>query len=110
MTRHAKFEDPNFDQPMLGNESSQAPSNTGNAGSSDLPSSDVARIIRSHEAQLFAIPGVKSIGEGRGPIGDPAIEIGIAHAGVTKLLPRSLDGVEVITHTVGEVDAYLRKK
>jgi hypothetical protein len=54
----------------------------------------------------MSIPGVKSVGEGRGAIGDAAIEVGIENASVAKKLPKTVDGIEIITRVIGEVDAY----
>lgn len=100
MPSKKQFEDPTFDNPPVVGE--DTPSEHGD----DLPMSAVAEVLQRHEARLMAIPGVKSVGEGRGSIGDPAIEVGVAHAGVAQSVPRTVDGVEVVTRVVGEVDAY----
>jgi len=103
MPRKRKFEDPTFDNPPTGG--GDMPFEPGD----DLPVSEVASVLRRHEARLMAIPGVKSVGEGRGPLGEPAIEVGIAHPGVAQAVPPTLDGVELVTRVVGEVEAYARK-
>jgi hypothetical protein len=103
MPKKIKFEDPTFDNPPTGG--SETPSEPGD----DLPPSKVGVVLQQHEARLMAIPGVKSIGEGRGPVGDPVIEVGIAHPGVAESVPHSLGGIEVVTRVIGEVDAYGKK-
>ena len=74
----------------------------------DAPPAGVQDILRKHESRLLAISGVKGIREGLGPIGNPVIEVYIAHPGVARSIPRILDGVDVVTKVVGEIDAYLR--
>jgi hypothetical protein len=103
MPKKVKFEDPTFDTP---------PASGGDMSlehGADLPVSEVGSVLQRHEARLMASPGVKSVGEGRGPVGDPVIEVGIAHEGVAKSLPRTLDGIELVTRVVGEVEAYAQK-
>ena len=96
MPNNERFEDPTFDPTF------DPAAKSANSGL-DLPLSAVGAVIQKYEIRLFAIPGVKSVGEGSGPIGDPAIEIGIAHPGVA--VPTTLDGVPVVTRVIGEVDA-----
>lgn len=99
-----KFEDPSFDAP---------PSEAGAVRyepREETPLSGVQAILRKHEARLMAIAGVKGVGEALGPIGNPVLEVYIAHPGVARLVPRKVDGVEVVTKIVGEIDAFLRRK
>lgn len=102
MPRGPKFEDPPFDHPPEGG--GEVPFQP----RPNAPASATAAILRKHEAQLLAMPGVKGAGESAGPIGEPVIEVFVADAGAAKAVPRSLDGVEVVTRIVGEVDAYQR--
>ncbi len=54
----------------------------------------------------MAIPGVRSVGETSGSTGGNAIEIGVTAAAVVRSLPKTIDGVEVVTRVVGDVEAY----
>jgi hypothetical protein len=98
-----QFEDPTFDEPPAdGGEVAYQPA--------DSPSeSPVGAVLHKHEAQLRMIPGVKGVGESLGPIGEPVIQVFIAHAGVAKALPQTLDGIGVMHEVVGEIDAYAGK-
>jgi len=102
MPRKHQFEEPSFDAPLSGGGA------VPDAPQDDAPPSGVQAILRKHEARLMAISGVKGIGEGLGPIGNPVIEVYIAHPGVARSIPRKLDGVDVVTKVVGAIDAYLR--
>lgn len=100
MPKKERFEDPTFDAAF---DATGVPADPG----LDAPLSAIGAVIQKHEARLFAIPGVKSVGEGSGPVGDPAIEVGIAHPGV--VVPAALDGVPVVVRVIGEVDAQTPK-
>ncbi len=104
MPRKQRFEDPSFENPP--SEGGAVPYEPPD----ETPPSGVQTILRKHEARLMSITGVKGIGEGLGPIGDPVIEVYIAHPGVARSVPRKLDGVDVVTKVVGEVDAYLPRR
>jgi hypothetical protein len=100
MPRKPMFENPSFDNPPTGRgEVSYQPQEP-------PATSAIANVLRKHEARLMAIPGVKGVGESFGPVGNPAIQVFIAHSGVAPSIPPVLDGVEVVTTVVGEVDAY----
>jgi hypothetical protein len=94
-----RFEDPTFNIPP--DEGGDRSAEQGQ----DLPLSAVGATIQWYVARLMKIPGVRSVGEGFGRAGDPAIEVGIAHPEVAQSLPSTLDGIEVVTRVVGEVDA-----
>jgi hypothetical protein len=102
MPRKHQFEEPFFDVPLSGG--GAVPYEP----QDNAPPSDMQVILRKHEAHLMAISGVKGIGEGLGPVGNPAIEVYITHPGVARSIPRKLEGVDVVTKVVGEIDAYLR--
>jgi hypothetical protein len=100
MPKKNNFEDPTFENDLAGEGIvPYAPVESESA-------SRISEVLRRHEARLMAIPGVKSIGEGSGSTGEPAIEVGLAHAGAARLVPHKLEGIEVVTRVVGEVDAY----
>jgi len=100
MARQRQFEDPTFGEPRPG--SGAVPYEP----TVREPTSRVGKILQRETPRLMAIPGVRSVGETRGPIGESAIEIGVVTASVERSLPKSIDGVEVVTRVVGEVEAY----
>lgn len=100
MSKQRPFEDPTFDTPPLGGGAVPYEPEV------QPPRSRVGKTLQLETARLMAIPGVRSVGEARGPIGDAAIEIGVADASVLKSLPKSIDGIPVITRIIGDVEAY----
>jgi hypothetical protein len=101
MCAKRQYEDPTFDDNAPG-EGGVVPYQPAES----TPRSHVGQVLRREESRLMSIPGVKSVGEGRGAIGDAAIEVGIENASVAKKLPKTVDGIEIITRVIGEVDAY----
>ncbi|HEX6983750.1 MAG TPA: hypothetical protein VF170_00165 [Planctomycetaceae bacterium] len=98
-----KFEDPRFeDPPTEGGAVQYEPA-------ARAASSRAGAALRRYSDRLMMIPGVKSVGEGRGAVGEPSIEVGVAHSGVIKDLPKRLDGIEVVARVIGEVDAYAER-
>lgn len=63
----------------------------------------------NHEAALFAVPGVTSVGIGFGPAGQEALTVGVVDAGVAAALPSEIDGFPVVVMVTGEVDALPRR-
>lgn len=57
------------------------------------------------EAQLFAIPGVVSVGIGAGPTGGTVIAVGVMDAGVGARLPREVEGRALVVDVTGPIDA-----
>ena len=100
MARQRQFEDPTFGEPHPG--SGAVPYEP----QEREPTSRVGKILHRETSRLMAIPGVRSVGETRGAIGESAIEIGVVSASVVRALPKSIDGVEVVTRVVGDVEAY----
>ncbi|MDQ3332873.1 MAG: hypothetical protein M3552_19855 [Planctomycetota bacterium] len=100
MPKKFQFDEPSFD----------SPSSDGGAvfyePAPDRVSSRVSSTLRKHEARLLEIDGVRSVGECQGTLGDDAIEIGVTDAGAAKRVPRTIDGISVVTRIIGEVDAY----
>jgi hypothetical protein len=72
------------------------------------PSGQAETVRRRHEASLLAIPGVTMVSVGQGPIGEPAIRIGVRDASVLPRLPATLDGLPVVPVVTGPIDALPR--
>lgn len=100
MARQRQFEDPPFGEPPAG--SGAVPYEP----KESAPSSRVGKILQRETSRLMAIPGVRSVGETSGATGGSAIEIGVTAAAVVRSLPKNIDGVEVVTRVVGDVEAY----
>ena len=68
---------------------------------------DIRQVKAAHEAGLLALPGVVSVGVGRGPSGQAQIVIGLDRRRPRTLarLPRTLGGYEVRVEIVGPVKA-----
>lgn len=60
------------------------------------------------EAALFAIEGVRGVGEGRDAIGEPAWIAYVVDRSVAARLPARLAGRAVIAEVTGEIDALPR--
>ncbi len=73
------------------------------------PQGVLERLLASEGARLLAIPGVTSVGIGRGPAGGEALWIGVVDAGVAARLPLDIGGVPVVVKVTGEVDALPRR-
>jgi hypothetical protein len=71
----------------------------------DAPPTALGRVSASDEARLLAIPGVTSVGLGRGPAGGEAVVIGVLDAGVAARLPSEIAGLPVVIEVTGEVNA-----
>ena len=71
----------------------------------DAQPAALGRVPASEEARLLAIPGVTSVGLGRGPAGGEAVVIGVVDPGVAARLPSEVAGVPVVVEITGEVNA-----
>jgi hypothetical protein len=60
------------------------------------------------EAALLAIAGVRGVGEGRDPIGEPAWIAYVIDRATAARLPPRLAGRPVIAEVTGEIDALAR--
>lgn len=60
-----------------------------------------------HEQELMAMPGVVSVGIGRGPDGEQAIIVGLEEAlpDTQENLPKRLEGYPVYTRIIGPIKA-----
>lgn len=65
----------------------------------------VGKVIAAHHDELMDRPGVNMIGETLDMTGRPAILIGVKSAKALKGLPKSIDGIPVVTQVIGEIDA-----
>ncbi len=65
----------------------------------------VVAVKNKHEKRIMAIPGVQGVGVTKNQIGDDAIAVYVKEKAVIGTLPKSLDGYEVETVVVGEIDA-----
>lgn len=68
--------------------------------------SDPARAAA--EAALFAIAGVRGVGEGRDALGEPAWIAYVVDRATVARLPARLSGRAVIAEVTGEIDALPR--
>ncbi len=68
---------------------------------------DIEQVKDKHAARLLALPGVVSVGIGRGPDGGKAIVVGLdrPRPETETKLPRLLDGYPVRTEVIGPVRA-----
>ncbi|HEX9626162.1 MAG TPA: hypothetical protein VGA00_04430 [Acidiferrobacterales bacterium] len=64
----------------------------------------IQEVKAKHAPALMQLPGVVSVGIGRGPDGRPAIVVGLDRERPETLeqLPRSLDGHPVLSEVVGQ--------
>lgn len=64
-------------------------------------------VKRQNEADLMALPGVVSVGIGRGPNGQPAIIVGMETVapGMTPKMPSEIGGYPVVIQTAGKLKA-----
>ncbi len=64
-------------------------------------------VKRQNEAQLMALPGVVSVGVGRGPDGQPAIIVGMETPAAARApeVPKELGGYPVVVQTTGKLKA-----
>ncbi|MCS6855670.1 MAG: hypothetical protein NZ523_13095 [Elioraea sp.] len=60
------------------------------------------------EAALFAVEGVRGVGEGRDALGEPAWIAYVVDRAVAARLPARLAGRAVIAEVTGEIDALPR--
>lgn len=113
MPKKFQFEEPDFDSPPIGDDASRGTSAVESGiveyHPDESPAAGAEAVLRRHEAELMAIPGVKGVGRGLGPVGQDCIEVYLAYAGAAKGLPKQIEGVPVSTTVVGEVDAYSAK-
>jgi hypothetical protein len=100
MPRKQRFEDPAFEE---------TPSTAGAVYYQPPDESTSDSVLRRHEAELMALPGVRGVGETRNDIGDPAIMVYLTNQGAASKVPSQLEGLEVVTSVVGEVDAYRKQ-
>jgi hypothetical protein len=68
--------------------------------------SELESIIRRHEANLLAIPGVTMISHRMVEPGRETIMIGVIDAGVLVRLPSELEGVPVRGEVIGPIEAF----
>jgi hypothetical protein len=97
MPRKSQFEDPTFEETTAAAGAVQYQPQEGLSADT---------VLRRHEAELMALPGVKGVGETRNEIGDPAIMVYLSNQSAALKVPSQLNGLEVVTTVVGEVDAY----
>lgn len=67
----------------------------------------IQEVKAQHQKSLLAMPGVVSVGIGRGPDGKPVIVIGLdrPRPETVKQLPQSLDGHPVRVDVIGPIKA-----
>jgi hypothetical protein len=73
---------------------------------SGMPAS-IQEVKQRHEAELMAMPGVVSVGIGRGERGEPVLVIGLdrERRDLRERLPKRLEGYDVRTEIVGPIRA-----
>ena len=73
----------------------------------DTMTDAIYEVKRQNEADLMALPGVVSVGIGRGPNGQPAIIVGMesaAEAGARRV-PSEINGYPVVIQKTGKLKA-----
>ncbi len=70
------------------------------------PDSPIESILRRHEADLLAIPGVVMVSHRMVEPIREAIIIGVIDTGVLDRLPRELEGVPVRGEVTGPIEAF----
>lgn len=80
---------------------------TGSAGEREMPDPTVHEVKARHASRLLALPGVVSVGVGRGPEGNEVIVIGLdrARPETQARVPAQLDGYPVRVEIIGTVKA-----
>jgi hypothetical protein len=109
MAKRFQFEEPDFDNPDADASAARGGAAEGiveYAPQESQAATGADAVLRRHEAELMALPGVKGVGRGAGPVGQDCIEVYLAYSGAAKGLPKQIEGVPVCTSVVGEVDAY----
>lgn len=69
------------------------------------PSSVAFSVLTRRHDELMGMSGVVMVGVGAGAVGEEAIVVGVKRADQSDAVPKSLDGVPVVTQVIGEVDA-----
>ncbi|MGI9354563.1 MAG: hypothetical protein ACR2PF_05325 [Rhizobiaceae bacterium] len=62
--------------------------------------------MKMNEEKLFESPDVSGVGVGQNAIGEDAIVVYLKHASAATNLPKSIDGIDIVTEVTGEIDAY----
>ena len=65
----------------------------------------IVAVKNKHEREIMAIPGVQGVGVTKTELGDDAIAIYVKEKALIGTLPKALDGYEVDTIFVGDIDA-----
>jgi hypothetical protein len=70
-------------------------------------SSSIQEVKRQHEAMLFDMPGVVTVGIGLDPNGNQAIIVGLdgSHPGTKTKIPAMLENFPVVIQIVGPIKA-----
>jgi len=67
--------------------------------------SEIAGVLRRHQAALLARPGVTGVAVGKSPIGDPAVVIYVLDKTYRTGLPSTVDGHPVVVEATGPINA-----
>jgi hypothetical protein len=62
-------------------------------------------VLESSRDALMQIRGVVMVGEGQDEVGQPAIVVGVKDQHSMQSIPKTVDGIRIVTTVIGEVDA-----
>lgn len=62
-------------------------------------------VLASSRDALMQIKGVVMVGEGQDEVGQPAILVGVKDQHSLQSIPKTVDGIRIVTTVIGEVDA-----
>jgi hypothetical protein len=71
----------------------------------DQRTSGIEGVLRQHEHELLARPGVTGVAVGKSPTGEPAIVVYLLDKSYGSGLPHSIDGHPVVVQVTGPIEA-----
>ncbi len=94
-----------FETPDIGTGEDAAIPLPNDQSESNMSDSELTRVMRKYEQELFALDGVVGMDIQANDIGDDVIAIYIRDESVRKNVPNQLDGFPVMIIVSGEIDA-----